>query len=798
MNGLDFGTIILPFKEGSKISMVLNNNVFNWDTIVGDYSFPFEFEPSPEACIALGFIQLPDSATSFSKKYPVTLIVDGIKKEKGEYVLRTAGPLGFIGNFSAGMTALAAIKNMKLSALRYLENGTSTDVRQYIVCALNIGYTIGNVGFKLNGIDCIVTNTNSFADVVDAVALLNGLAYPNFPGKSIIATITGGIVRIEADWDGANPSLSVQLIGRWTVIDSSLGRINSQDNWATFVRTKFNVGYPDANFAVFPVKNDGVQARIALPKNADPNIYKQHIEARLTRHNTAWDSTGFPIIGFKLNGTDFIVQDTLSYIDVDRLALSNSTVTYPGHVGYGVTCTRIALNKIRLEASWIGEVPILDVSFIGKWTITDNSLAVPATQLEVVSQIINLMKPDTTLIYDRLTGGNKYPYVSLFPYVRHVIDAICKEVYATASGVFLEDEGIKRLVLYNNFTIDKYYFTGSLYAFGYNDFYDLANCMPDMTVGDFLINLRKSFNLSLSFFRNNLIITANSDILAATDFIDLTPYLAAPLDLEKSVYTGFKFYWNYNSNDGVIDDSIKSLEGKIIIDPVATAADLPANPEVLICFCLVLDQNKYYTVAVDNPNALPVPVIWIPYCDNFSPLIVGDGSVEIIPDADIPYSIVEYVGAMKMPHVRHEINAEFFGLNTSRFPLRFLFYHGYTELNTEAYGTQHYPMASADNKNHYGENILPWQLKWDGDDGMYKKWWETTVNFLFNSKKAFGYFNVNDAVMTRLTNYRDLHGFYPKIKVLNQFYIIEIIELDYPIVSPAKFTFKKSTWNNEE
>lgn len=125
-----------------------------------------------------------------------------------------------------------------------------------------------------------------------------------------------------------------------------------------------------------------------------------------------------------------------------------------------------------------------------------------------------------------------------FPFLLYILNRIAQQLgYLGVSGPWTEEEDIKRLVIYNNYALDKLVDGRN----AYNQQIDFRNHVPDMEIGKFLIAIKNLFGLS--FFINPrtryIEITKLQDVVRNTNFQDMNRLASA--EYQKTPYQGNGF-----------------------------------------------------------------------------------------------------------------------------------------------------------------------------------------------------------------------------------------------------------------
>jgi len=682
MNSFLINGKMIETSNRKKISVVKNHGLFDWDTLVGDYSYTIDFEVTPDTCAAFNFINIPESVETFKKEYNYIHYLNGNYFEEGIFVLKKASPKLFSGYLKSKLSALSAIKNTKLSEIDY---GTPVDLRS-VTQSVQIHYqgpsSPTNIGLYVSGVNFDVPfNTSLTQTLIDLAALINSVPVPGFPDLhfNCVFDIASTNFVFTADFLGIFPYLVVY----WTIPSGAPGfwdfvtpnydvEIGVLEEYATYLYSVTGADASYRSFAFFPVINTGAQT---IPRQA-PGTYLR----------------------------------------------------------------------------------------INPWQLNDQAF-------EIGPAYADLTNPASPI--------QRFPLIVPYPFVSFIIDKIGLASKQRAAGQWMAiDELRNYLVLYNNYYLN----TDAFYL----EDIKVKNHVPDLTVEEFLNVLRKSFNLFISEATGKLFINNVDYIIEDETAIDLTHLISGDIELEDSGFTGFQLNWNW-SDEAIVKAENDKLKNRIILEPVANFASLPAGVDNFSAICLVLDRNKFYYPVVNYPIG---NITWSFYCENLQDVIVGDGSLEIKPDADTLLNT--YNEYMRMPITSHEMNGARADAKSSPLQTRFLLYRGFEEsLRTDLY--QEYACSDGLNPRltAAGNYSL---LHWQGERGMHNTHWKKTTDFLLNCKKAKVKLMVDESHVLLFEKHHRENGFYQKVKLHNQFYIIDKMEMELPLTEPSTFTLRKSSW----
>ncbi|MFA6128205.1 MAG: hypothetical protein WC699_12960 [Bacteroidales bacterium] len=267
--------------------------------------------------------------------------------------------------------------------------------------------------------------------------------------------------------------------------------------------------------------------------------------------------------------------------------------------------------------------------------------------------------------------------------------------------------------------------------------FDLAKCMPDMLISDFLISLRNLLNIAFVFdSKDHVSIISRQDLVMRATTEDITE-LAIGIHRLQEVATasGFKLIWNHDDDDTIFADGFKKLDDDLALlkDPVADLTALAALTPELNEIRFVQLTDAYYQYARIGETST---YTWTPYGIGFQNYL--DGLMEEVFETQFSTLIMEtWTREVGGPSIRLP-KAEQMGNSATRadvqpFSPRLLFYRGLVADSDDDLS----PMGSNDNLDRTGTPLTGkyLSLKWQGDYGLfglypqlwrrYLTWWMT-------------------------------------------------------------------------
>jgi len=324
---------------------------------------------------------------------------------------------------------------------------------------------------------------------------------------------------------------------------------------------------------------------------------------------------------------------------------------------------------------------------------------------------------------------------------------------------FLDVEDIAQLVM----TTDKFFrmrlnltapFGTAIYLPFFLDFTDFvfrqSAYLPDLTIFNFLNGLKNTFNLSFFFGQidGKVEILHNESLLQDEAYEEWTHKCFILHEKEANLIDSITF--KYSRSDDALYTSVNTLRGRTILASVATYTSLPTVSE-RGKVCLVMDENKYYEQEYGLSG-----LEWKLYSQENTDYS-AEGVLELESNSDTWHTADQedqlegvvsdnvagtggYGGkkVWRIPMTEVAGNSDRFGLTKkSEGHLRLLFYRGmslyvdhynfWVSGNTDPI----YPYASSDNRTTIG-GTSGLSLQWEGEDGLYNRWWSKWVELLKN------------------------------------------------------------------
>jgi len=348
-------------------------------------------------------------------------------------------------------------------------------------------------------------------------------------------------------------------------------------------------------------------------------------------------------------------------------------------------------------------------------------------------------------------GGPLIP----FPYLCYVIDRMLNENgFATDNNMFYSDSELRTLTVFNTYAAMKQYGSDDPDFFNWplaDTTVNLSNHVPDTLISDYIKGLQNKF--CCTFFADNRLkrvsIKKNEDIITSPVYENITdkcePYTEITHD---DTYDGFKLSESYDGNDEYISEKLKEITDAMTVKAsVYSQSNLPASGNEHNDIRLVEYENAYYKWS-DEPVAYPqteaagweyYSPAYLPYksegeeysvstsistllehkgLDAHSPENIGEYRYWLVPRAEMPGNSPALVDWLNNP-----------------FSPRLLFYRGLQSNGPNTGGYTNYPLGSSYVYNWWHVQKGNYSLTWDGDYGLYEKFWKKYLYWIMSRRK---------------------------------------------------------------
>jgi len=353
--------------------------------------------------------------------------------------------------------------------------------------------------------------------------------------------------------------------------------------------------------------------------------------------------------------------------------------------------------------------------------------------------------------------------ISPFPFLAYVLRCLFEEHgFRLTDSVFHSDAELRSLVLYTTRDIIQPKPVTTYHEIRYQSFngmitrlvpvtnyqrvldkFSLSDCMPDITIREFLISLRNMFNVAFVVNGTSVSIIRRKDLLQANPAKDIT-FMATqdPQVISVAHSKGAKLEWCHDNSDLNFSEGFNSIDDKLelIGDPVPTMDALFALDPRMNEIRLMESYDIYFQYAErDNPETGEPEYIWQQFSNSLQNLVLGNGE-EVFSGKISTLLMIKLTRITGEPEIRvpwaEQKSNSVFRAQAEPFTARLLFYRGMQEDSQG--GT--YPLGSSDNFDFYG-NPIPGanlSLRWQGESGLYKQLWESYL-FWWNSRRQINY-----------------------------------------------------------
>jgi hypothetical protein len=368
--------------------------------------------------------------------------------------------------------------------------------------------------------------------------------------------------------------------------------------------------------------------------------------------------------------------------------------------------------------------------------------------------------------------------ISPFPYVPYVIKQIFEtNGFTIENNLFETDPDLKQLVIYNATSHSKWRYSGGVYFFEFANYINLNQNVPDVPVSDFIEGIPSMF--AIGFFPDHvnrrIRIERYKDIILDPQAIDWSENCIVLPEVSDEYFVGYKLEFTLDSADEYAEENVKSMEGLIIEDAVATFASLPIIGNENNATRYVNYDWQYYNWTTYCPDG------WNYYCQEFIDYWEGDGSLVFTSDISTLCTIRhkdDHQGAYNRywltPITEQPGNNEAMWkvtgeMHENEFSLRLLFFRGMFQ---DSDGND-YPLGSYDVWDHSGSKISTANLalKWDGPYGLYENLWKDYLHWYINVRRLVKFEKI--LTSSDLKNIK----FYRKYRIQGVNYLIKEINV---------------------
>jgi hypothetical protein len=752
----------LDMEAKSALSVSIQSPFFSLDAITGSLSYEFSLPMTEKNSRLLGQLYEESNRATWPNS-PITVFYFGTPwKDAILYVKSVTDKYNVYLTMDAGLLKQAVadkdLSQLALDAIS-LYDITSGASKPYIRLKLN-SFISGdrklvklNVGRDVSGVPTITHQFQVFFDT-DKNTTLNALAYQINNKNSdthIWLWLSGRKYHIPSAW-APNSKGTLEAV-YWT-----------NKYWLVPAGQYLGTAYPD---------------RIA--KFISPDSYTQPLDP--ATHNTLGrinytipvtyssvdEPIGNPSNPINLKATVF--GDELLIEDLDNAFPWHLSTTIDFGPYWSLIASSVDPIIAGVEQSKIAA--LYEQTMNQTWPtakfvcapVRNESFLDPDANPEFQKYQNNIDKTFKLILNSNIAGSYNKNVFTCFPYVAHVLEGVFKLNDLSLYGSFLQDDELKTLCLWNNFSndmvlVDEVNPLNQLRV--PSPRIDLNQNLKGTSIKDFLYALRKKFGIDF-VYRNN----GSAEIIFKKDLANSI----AVKDWSKYEVVGAEIYIEDDINgytlkpssdtDDYYSDQIKDLEGFTVKDDVISYAALLAiqDDEIDTLRGIVSDYIGTYASIFRCTYDTSFKKTWVFFGRRMKEVVVGDGENEIISELGVP--LMYYIDEIttnrprwRLPRVDSE-GRTLFTVEERKDPagLKFMFYRGMAagEWNIGGGGvdiieTPHlstiaqsmlFPAGAYDySLNEVGEKGGIFGSVYDLEDrGTYSKFWKDWINLILSAKK---------------------------------------------------------------
>jgi len=391
-------------------------------------------------------------------------------------------------------------------------------------------------------------------------------------------------------------------------------------------------------------------------------------------------------------------------------------------------------------------------------------------------------------------GFEEIPISGITPFIRldYLLNRIFQYQGFTLDNQFQLTDELKLILLWNNYNINTHYQAVPDVASAWDNTVDLKNHVPSRAAIELLKALVGTFALGLFYDPSNksALLIPFDTLIANPEAADWTSKTAQ--DFNYVTDRNFISRWRYDVDtaDGLsVRFGGQDFPQNIVMGEGLTARIMYGDGEFLLRRAIA--DNTYYIIAIGIGDAN----FNTAYTAQDQKQVVKTGSdkeyaSELIPlwnshdiktngEDDFDHTDIRFQEIM-LPAIEHEgFIVNYVNPFSSIFPplapcmsFRVMMYRGFQPADVGI--DYEYPMANTSAYNIRGEQVGDYSLQWDGDYGIYNKFWKRPYEMLAHKKDVTRSLNLT---IRDLINFR----FWHKIRIENQNYFMT--RLRYTVTS---------------
>ncbi len=298
----------------------------------------------------------------------------------------------------------------------------------------------------------------------------------------------------------------------------------------------------------------------------------------------------------------------------------------------------------------------------------------------------------------------------------------------------------------------------------YESTVSMQNHLPQITVSTFINNIIKMFCLAPFFSeeKKEIEFVFWNSILDFAEILDLTDYYikdSEEIEIFKNVYE-----MHMPFTEGEIDRrAISEYE----VEDSIFKKDLPAYISNINLIYYIKDLNRwmisYYDEIFFNYG-------WKPYRDNFENINESiSEATDISIDVNTLQMNVSGYGQSELQGSSPE-----FGLGTTEFPFKLLFYHGICS----SFIYDYLPYASSNQYKPDGTQNGSFALRLNDTDGLYATFWEKWIDYYENHDLVTLRLRIDEHILAQINSLFTAGSRTRKIRIMNRNYIPVQIDVE--------------------
>lgn len=323
-------------------------------------------------------------------------------------------------------------------------------------------------------------------------------------------------------------------------------------------------------------------------------------------------------------------------------------------------------------------------------------------------------------------------------YVVFVILKTFEKQNFSVTGNIETDTEFNTLLLYGNYAQNKL---------------DYYNSLPQITIAEFLADLRQKFNIVFFFGTNqNVEIWFARDLATNAPVIDITQKVQPLYAIQfNETLKEITLCYNDDSTDKFADDYNLSLSEYTLTDSVVNIDNLPAGPEPPTDLYYVITENAFYRyTTTEDPNNPGTDIeTWVRYTYNYNCYNKNgkgkkiESSLPLLPYEQVRYNAINPAITWVTPRIEAFGNTSVLYNPTGTYPavdffghpqsLRYAFYRGLRPDSSNAINTE-YALATPTKYDAAGTQCGNYTLDYNGTDGIYANFWQPFISRIQNTK----------------------------------------------------------------